>query len=317
MATGRRVAATRADAVHRTEAAGRGRLRLTRAVWSGTLSWMRGLVFGVCFAAGCTLAVDLDGLAGEAPGGDSGLEGSAAIDAAPPDGGAEAGADADPEAAAPAVGCARFPDASFCQDFDDAKAALASATWNGPPLAIATGSATLTAEGAVSVPNAARIALTMPVTDCNTVQLSRLFPGRSSALTTSVSVRPGGAGTFLAVIAAPSTTTGATYRVLLSIPPENNRVNAFVQMHLNGTFSGFSFDVLPMTLPPVGRNLALTVELVGAPSPSVIVREGKQLVTLPAPSDLLIKDATVALGPYCESAPVAFTFDDVVVHAAP
>lgn len=282
---------------------------------------MRRLVFLVSFAAGCTLAVDLDGLAGDAQGGgdggDGGVEASVASDAATRDAGTEAGADADADTAAPAGACAGFPAASFCQDFDDSTTALTPTTWNSAPLAIAAGNATLVSEGAVSAPNAARVALTTPQNDCNTVQLSRLFPGQSSALTASVSVRPGGAGTFLAVIAAPSSTKGATYRVLLSIPPENNRVNAFVQMHLNGTFTGFAFDVLPLAQPPIGRNLALTVELAGAPNPSIKVHEGKQVVTLPAPSDLLILNAVVAIGPYCELAPVAFTFDDLVVYAAP
>ena len=264
------------------------------------------LVLASIFATGCTLAVSLDGLAGPPViAGDGGVDATSAVDGAPTDAGTEA--------AVAVVGCARFPDAAFCQDFDDPKTALAPASWSDPPLDTTRGSASLVSEGASSAPNAVRLALTTTPTDCEYVQLSRSFADRFSALTTKVSARIDSGGAFLAVIAAPSSRSGPTYRVLLALADTKDGVYAAVQKHLNGNFTDFSSQTLVLTTPPIGRDLALSVELTGAPTPSVKLREGSQVLDLPAPSDLVIEDALVQIGPYCLGRPVAFTFDDLVV----
>ena len=269
-------------------------------------------------AAGCSLVIGTDGLSGEAPNlnpndaaaspdgadGAQGTDGAAVVD------GADAGL----------RGCGLYADASFCQDFDDPTTALSASTWTSADIAGPAGTITLVEAGAASQPYAARLALLDASNGCEFLRLSKQLPGTRSALKARVAVRADGLGTFLAVVAAPSTTPGNSYRLLLAFEKPGSStgyLSAFVQKHDASGFSDVTSDTLPFTSDPVGRDFVVDVEITAAPSASIIVREGGRALTLTAPSDLTIVDARVDLGPYCQSVARTFTFDDLAIWTSP
>ncbi len=273
-------------------------------------------------AAGCSLVVGTDGLSGEAPGigpsdaasGDApevSLDGAQATDAPALDGG-DAGL----------RGCALYPDATFCQDFDDPATALSVAPWSASDVGEPGGAITLVSAGAASPPNAARLALFDAGTGCKYIQLSKNFPGTFSGLTARLSVRPESNSNFLAVVAAPTSLPGASYRILVSfdkLAASKSQLYAFVQKYESGVFSDFSSGTIDYSIDPFGgQTFDVTVEMKAAPNASIIVREGARQLVLAAPPALKItSEARVDIGPYCSDMPATFTFDDVAVWAFP
>lgn len=271
-------------------------------------------------AAGCSLVIGTEGLAGEAPG-------PTPYDAAAFPDGLDASLDGAQGTDGAAVvdgaalrGCGLYADASFCQDFDDPTTALSASTWTSADTAGPAGTITLVEAGAASQPNAARLALLDASNGCESLPLSKQFQGARSALKMRVAVRADGLGTFLAVVAAPSATPGNSYRVLLAFEKPGSStgyLSAFVQKHDASGFINITSNTLPFTSDPVGKDFVVGVEITAAPSASIIVREGGRALTLTAPSDLTIVDARVDLGPYCQAVARTFTFDDLAIWTTP
>jgi hypothetical protein len=262
--------------------------------------------------------VGTDGLAGGAtatPGGDGGGVDAALVDGAQPPDASSDGGDA-----GAVRGCGLYPDATFCEDFDEPSTALSMSTWTDTSVGDPQGTITLVEAGAASPPSAARIALVSAATNCEYMKLSRSFVGALSRFETRFVVRPDTLGNFFVAVAAPSTTPGATYRVILSFEKPGTStgyMSAFVQKHQGGTFSDFSVDTLPFTTDPLGKSFEVGVELTAAPNPKIIVREGTRALPLTTPADLAITNPRVDLGPYCQGEMTAFTFDDVAIWATP
>jgi hypothetical protein len=269
-------------------------------------------------AAGCSLVIGTDGLAGDATS-------TGPTDAASPDADASLDAPSSDGATADASdaglrGCALYADASFCQDFDDPTTALSSTTWTLVDTADPAGTISLVEAGAVSLPNAARMELLDASNGCESLRLSRSFLGPLSGLTVRAAVRPEGLGDFLAVVAAPTSLPGPTYRVLVAFEKPGMSVgylSAFIQKHDSTGFTNFPSATLPFTSDPLGRDFVVSVEITAAPNPKVLVREGTRVLTLPAPADLAITDSRIDFGPYCQATSRTFTFDDIAIWAFP
>lgn len=261
----------------------------------------------LAMAAGCSLLVD----AGSYTAGPHGI----AADAAPRD---DAQGDAG-DAGSP-QGCARYADASFCHDFDDAKTALS-------PFVLSTfipdgsaGTVSLVMDGAVSAPNAARLVVTAaPANACADVLLTKAFPGRFGTLTARVSVRAETEGIAFSVVAAQQEFQPRSYRVLLTIrrSPTDANVGVFVQQFESGSFSTFHQGIFALQDDPFTRSLDLTVVMATSPTPSILVRAWDRSLVVPAPADLVINDPDVEIGPYCQPAGVTFTYDDLAIWAGP
>lgn len=268
----------------------------------------------VIAATGCSLVVSTDGLTGD-------TSGTPANDAAAADASLDGAQAADgPLADAGLRGCGLYTDATFCQDFDDPKTALAASTWTVADTADPGGTITLVEAGAVSAPNAARLSLLDTSGGCEYLRLSRAFTGSLSGLSTRFSVRPESEGIILALVAASSELPGATYRLLLGFDkPQGSKgqLYAFVQKHEAGVFSEFSSDSLPFDVDPFGRSFDITVEATVAPNAKVAVREGSRALTLAAPPALALTDARIDYGPYCRDKTTTVTLDDVVIWATP
>lgn len=265
----------------------------------------------VAAVAGCSLVVGTDGLTGEMPANDAGAQETSLDGAQASDG---------PLGDAGARGCGVYTDATFCQDFDDPTTALSASTWTVADTADPGGTITLVEAGAVSLPNAARLSLLDTTSGCQYLRLSRTFTGSLSGLSTRLSIRPDSEGIFLALVAAPSETPGATYRVLVGFDkPRGSAGQLFVlvQKHESGGFSDFSSDSLPFDASPFGRSFDVAVEVTAAPNAKVVVREGVRTLTLAAPPALAITGARIDYGPYCRGETTTVTLDDVVIWATP
>lgn len=280
------------------------------------MRWVSVVVCLVAAAAGCSLVVGTDGLTGDASGtpvndaaaADASLDGAQASDGPQAEGG-DAGS----------RGCGLYPDATFCQDFDDPRTALSASTWTVAETADPGGTITLVEAGAASAPNAARLSLLDTTSGCEYLRLSRELTGSLSGLSTRFSIRPDSGGIFLALVAASSELPGATYRVLVGFdrgPGSKGQLFAFVQKHEAGVFTEFSSSSLSFDADPYGRSFDIAVEVTAAPNAKVVVREGERALTLDAPPALALTDARIDYGPYCRGETTTVTLDDVVIWAA-
>jgi hypothetical protein len=265
--------------------------------------------------AGCSLVVGTDGLSGETAtaGGDGGGVDASHDGAQPGDGGATT-------TDATARGCTVYPDATFCEDFDDPLTALSTTKWTSTDVGQPQGTIALVQAGAVSAPNAARLALVDAGAGCGFLKLARKFVGTYSSLLAHFSVRPETDGNFVAMVGAPANLPVATYRVILGIyrpSGSSGSLLAYVQKYVAGASSDFTSGEIPFDTDPLGRTIDMSIEMTASPNPRMVVTQGGKRLELAVPPTLPLSDPHVDFGPYCRGAASAFAFDDVAIWATP
>jgi hypothetical protein len=219
-----------------------------------------------------------------------------------------------------ARGCALYPDATFCQDFDDPVTALSTTTWTSTDVGEPQGKIELVDAGAVSPPNAARIALVDAGAGCGYVQLSRKFQGTYAKMVARFSVRPETQGNFVAMVGAPSNLPVATYRVVLGIykpSASSGSLAVYVQKYQASTPSDFTSGEIPFDVDPYGRTIDVSIEMTASPNPRMVVTQDGKKLELAVPPTLPITDPRVDFGPYCRGTAAAFAFDDVAMWLTP
>lgn len=263
-------------------------------------------------SARCSLLTDTDGLSGGA-----GTKG----DAGSPDGptAADAGDAASVDAGGDGAtrGCARFPDAGFCVDFEGA-APLADGVWPESDVGSPFGDISLTSAASVSPPNAALFEL-RSLNDagaCTDLQLRRTFSGKYGSVLAHASARVDAYGRFFAFAFA----TGSTgYRALVSFEAAGgikSMVYVLLQKNVGGTFSEYGSTTRELEASPLGAFHDVSIEYT-AQATTVTVRVDDVTIPVTADGPMPIDTPRVYVGPYCRTQPFKVLADDVAVTLRP
>jgi len=251
---------------------------------------------------GCTLTTDLAGLAGPP---------LAEGDAAPPttDAATEAGPKTD--AGADATGCARYPGAAFCVDFEQ-PSSLSAGTWTESDESSTNGTLGLTQANVVSPRNAALFDLTR-VGPCHYLQNTKGLPGAFSAETTRLDLRIETEGIFntISFPVAPKLSFS-----LILIFGTNREVRFFLQKNADGVFTAPAGMDDRLDVDPLGRWLPVSLTAASS-SRTATATIGTKTIVLALPDDFVLKDPVSTIGPYCSSKPQRATVDDVAITTTP
>lgn len=260
--------------------------------------------------AGCTLTTDLSGLAGPP------LAGG---DAAPPvivtdaDADVDADAGANPEAPAPPTGCARYPGAAFCVDFEK-PSPLSTGTWTTSDENATNGTLGLTQTNVVSPTSAAFFDLTK-VDGCSYLQLTKRLPGTFSTVTTRLDLRIEGEGIFNTVNF--SVTPRLSFSLIIAFGT-NRAVRFFAQRNADGVFTELAGRTDGLDVDPFGRWLPVAITATASPAPAKATATiGTTTIVLPLPVDFVLKDPSSTIGPYCSNKLQRGTVDDVAITTSP
>ncbi len=270
--------------------------------------------------AGCSLLTDLNGLSGGGAGGgppaDGGSSTGDALSVSAEGSAGDAGDASSGDALVEASGCARYPTATFCADFDGTNP-LAVPPWTEneaieptPPGTIA-----LTASDPISPSSAARIELAKSMTPCRYLRLVKKLPGTFGNVRAHVAMRAEDPEVLFALSVTVSPTLGFTLLIALN---GGTLVHFFAQQNLNGNMTQIGDDNVDLDQPWPGRWLDVTVEYTSVPtkSASVTVAGGRKLV-IPLPATFVATDPATSIGPFCANAVTRATYDDFALWVTP
>ncbi len=273
--------------------------------------------FAVAALAGCSLLTDLAGLSSGGPPNDGRAtdaprsEGGVTLEASTGgEGGADGGVLAD------ASGCARYPGATFCVDFDHPND-LATPPWtlNDALELPAPGTIALTSTGPISAPSAARFDLADLAPDCQYLRLGKQVDGTFTKLTAHVAMRSENDGVYFTMHSDAAANLSFSILVAMGI---STSVRLFVQQRLNGTLTEIGNDDALFASSWVGQWLDLTLEYTDSPTKSVsLTVPGLRKLTVGLPSTFVALNPDVGIGPYCYAKAAAATFDDFAIFAVP
>ena len=269
------------------------------------------MLAGGAVGLGCSLLVDTGGLVGS-PSVDVPVD--AAVDVTVLDAGTDAVSPTDGDAApSPATGCALFKDASFCEDFDGVDP-FSISKWTIADVDASVGSLAVTATTSVSAPRSAAFAMHASPPACSYLRLMRRFAGPYARFRAEISLRVEATG-YVLNLHAGSSPLGASYQVNLSFD-----ANAIAVAHLQKDTGGGGFDIsstsIGLEASAIGRWLLVTAEIVEATGTIIVGVDGAE-GSISTPSDFLLTDPTVQLGPYCTGNALALEADDVRVYLTP
>lgn len=268
-------------------------------VWHQIVSLrLRVPLFLFATLAGCTVTTDLAGLVGPP---------LAEGDAAPPvtDAAPEAGPTTD--ASADVTGCARYPGAAFCVDFEQ-PSSLSAGLWTESDEKSTNGTLGLTQTNVVSPRNAALFDLTK-VGACSYLQNTKGMPGTFSAVTTRLDLRIETEGIFNTV--SFSVSPKLSFTLILAFG-SNRSVRLFLQKNDEGTLTESAGKDDTLDVDPLGRWLPVSMNASSSTGTATATIATKTIV-LPLPGDFVLKDPFSTVGPYCSSKPQRATIDDVVI----
>ena len=273
---------------------------------------------GAMLGAGCSLLVDTSNLAGTA----SNVLADAALDAAmeirtDAGGAADAGAEADAhvDADATPTGCARYPDAAVCDDFDE-PGSLSTPVWTNADVDSSIGTLTLTTDASISPPSAASFFVRPNMPLCSYQTLFRRFLGTYRTFSMQASVYMGNPFNSVLLTGHSKTFAGLTYSFIVQILSTAVTVRIQSFGGANPSTDGVLFDVFPDSS-PIGRWVPLTITYIASTN-TLGLTAGNAHEEKVLPADFVARDPTVSFGPYCTDGNAAsMLLDDVVVHATP
>lgn len=260
--------------------------------------------------AGCTLTTDLSDLAGPPLAGGDAAPPVTVTDAAI-DADADADAGANPDAPAGPTGCARYPSAAFCVDFEK-PSSLSTGTWTTSDENATNGILGLTQTNVVSPSNAAFFDLTK-VDGCSYLQLTKRLPGTFSTVTTRLDLRIEGDGIFNTVNF--SVTPKLSFSLIIAFGT-NRAIRFFVQRNADGVFTEPAGRNDGLDVDPFGRWLPVAITATASPAKATATI-GTTTIVLPLPVDFVLKDPSSTIGPYCSDKPLRGTVDDVAITTSP
>jgi hypothetical protein len=264
--------------------------------------------------AGCSLLTDLGGLSSGGPLADGG---SIDADSSATDSGASDAADTSSgDALVEAAGCARYPGAAFCVDFDGTNP-LAVPAWTKNDALDPTpaGTITLTSSGPISAPSAARFALAASANNCRYLRLVKKLPGTFGDVASRFAMRAEDPSVLFSLSVTVGPKLSFTALIALGI---DKLVNFFVQQNLDGTITEIGGDNVNLDVPWAGQWLDFSVEYKSLPAKSISVTvPGARKLVIPLPDAFSAVDPQVSIGPFCNGTLTRATFDDFAMWVTP
>ncbi len=266
--------------------------------------------------AGCSWLTDFTSLSSGGPlpdGADAHIDGAAGAEAGASDAGVDADADAD------ASGCARYPDASFCEDFEG-QDPLAMPPWtqnealdNRPT---PRGTIVVGSDDAVSKPHLARFDVRNDHTNCEYLRLTRNFPGTFTHLEIHVALRSKDVGAYVWLNATPS--PDLAFNVLIGLDSET-QISATSQQYVGSAITQAGRDQANTATPWAGQWLDVTLDYVTTATENTVTVQipGLRVLSYTLPATFVLKDPIVGFGPYCVTGSPSASVDDVAVFAIP
>lgn len=250
-----------------------------------------------------TTTIDLTGGAGST----AAVDGGNGSDAALADGSSAEGGDGGTVDAA-VVGCARFPGAFFCNDFERADA-IGDTVWshrNQP----AGSSIDLITSDFVSPTHAAKISMSSG--SCTFVLLEQQVPGAATRVSLRTSLRIGSAslGPLSFNI---NKGDGSSYPIILDVR-DNGELAVMVQHVVSSNVTNFPEGSASFGGSPFGawQDAELTLETM--PKRVARARVGTTIAETDLPSEIPMTDVTTSVGIYCSNGAHTVLVDDVVVN---
>jgi hypothetical protein len=208
-----------------------------------------------------------------------------------------------------APGCARYVDATFCNDFEGNEP-LGGAFWTRTVNADA-GIITLLDASPVSPPHA--ISFEPRPRDggsCVFLQKERVVPGQYKSARVHVAVRPNGVDTFFRLA---SEFSGRIFELLVRFDGPATTV------YLIGQYTApvQAFDNANAPLGPARADQWITATLevrAEPPKRASITVEGVASAEIDLPSDFVLADPAFAIGPHCASTSSRFDMDDFAIY---
>ena len=275
------------------------------------------LAGAVALLAGCSLLTDFGSLSSGGPLGDGGT-----IDA-PASGGGEAGGTGGADGGGKGdggspdgSGCARYPGATFCVDFDGTDP-LAVPMWteNDALKPTPAGTIALTTSAPFSPPNAARFELATSTNNCRYLRLVKKLPGTFGSVVTRFDMRAEDASVFFSLGVTVSATLSYTILIALGV---DKLVHLFAQQNLNGNITEIGGDNVDLDMPWPGRWIALTLEYKSLPTKSVsLTVPGGRTQVVSLPESFVAIDPQITIGPFCTGTLTRATFDDFATWVTP
>ena len=271
----------------------------------------------VAAIAGCSLLTDLSSLSSGGPLTDGGATDDGPTSATTGDGGGEAGADSGGDGSVPgASGCARYPSATFCVDFDGTNP-LTPPTWTESDVQDPTpaGTISLTTAAPISAPNAARFELVTSVTKCRYLRLVKKLPGTFSGVVSRFDMRAEDPGVLFSL--SVTVTPNLNYTILIALGVDK-LVHLFAQQNVNGSITEIGGDNVDLDVAWVGRWINLALEYKSQPTKSVsLTVPGGRTLVVPLPATFVAIDPQVSIGPFCTGDLTRVTFDDFATWVTP
>ena len=263
-----------------------------------------------------------EGLTGSAGAGDAETErnlaeGAAEDSSRDPDASTTDAGDAS-DATIDRVGCWRWPDASFCVDFE-APNSLSTAVWTNAALTSPAGTISLSSVLSVSSSRSARFDLPDAASSCESLSLARLVNGGFSLLRLRAAVRLDVPSIFLVVNTGSTTPLQNKYALQVKLDPGSSVVLELKRTALDGgAVTEIGESQRTLALSPFGRWIDLVLEIVTSPTPRVarLTVDGVTLTPLALPG-VELDEPYVALGPVCKSGSMTMHVDDVAIDAVP
>ncbi len=291
-------------------------------MWSTDEVYPRLLVASLPLAAiaGCSLLTDLSSLSSGDPLTDGGAVGDVGTGTGmgTGEGGlGEAGPDATGDGGVPeASGCARYPGATFCADFDGTNV-FAPPTWTENDALDPTpaGTISLTTTAPISAPNAARFELGKSVSTCRYLRLVKNLPGTFGGIVSRFDLRAEDPGVLFAMDVTVSPNLSFTILIALGV---DKLINLFVQQHLNGNLTEVGGANVDLNVPWADRWIDLRLEYRSQPTKSVsLMVPGARTLVVALPATFVATDPRLMIGPFCTDMVMRATFDDVATWATP
>ena len=265
--------------------------------------------------AGCSLLTDLTSLSSGGPLADGGGTGD---EAGKDSGGrAEAGdAGTGDGAIADAGGCGRYPDATFCVDFDQPNP-FATSLWteNDALDPSPAGTIILTTSNPISAPNAASFQLAASTDNCRYDRLVKKVPGLFGSISTRFAVRAEDASVYFSL----GVTVDANLRFTILIALGGDKlVNLFAQRGDSAGVTGIGGDTANLDLPWAGRWLSMSLAYQAQPTKGVsLMVPGARTLFVSLPAAFVGGDPQLTIGPYCSGTLTRATFDDFAFWLTP
>lgn len=256
--------------------------------------------------------MDTNGLSGSDP--DASIDAVVDTSTSEPDASRDSGAHdgAAGDADGSPAGCAARLDATFCNDFESPNS-LTTSVWSS--VDSASGTIALTSSTSISPSHAATLVVQAGGSNCLYVRLTRRFPGSFKRISTDLFVLSRSSA-FIFSFSAGSSLASTSYQALLTFETGAG-ATMLLQKIASGTVSEVGRSRAALSASAQGRWARVSAEYVEVAGTLAFSVDGVSGPSLSVPSDFVLEDPAIDLGPFCAQTGSEVLFDDVTVLATP